>query len=305
MRTLIVGFDALDPVMFDRFREDMPTLDAFPTCKKILSTDPALTYNAWPTALVGTDVTPRLQWQDDGKVGMPLDLWKGAFWEHSPWSTGIVNVPCTWGQKTRLRTDSYFVAGLAPAAHKAFVNCPPQIVGCWPIVGLGSDNGRFSEHMLPVLLTAERVVVDLLTMWGPDVETLIVGFMSPDYIGHVLHDQEGPMLECYKEADFKLSVLMERLNPERTIVFSDHGMMPIGECESRDYPKDYAKRGIDIGHTGGHRRYGLYAETIPLGREAPVNMWDVYHRIVADWPDVTPAEEAVAYERMKNLGYAR
>ena len=317
MRLLLLGLDALDPEFLQEC--DTPCLDQWAQdghYARIESTDPALTAVAWPSAVTGVDCAQRASFDKDGNHLIPTDIWKGAFWEQCDWPVGIVNVPYTLGTKIEPPEGSFVIQGLMPSPRNGFKNVPAELRGAWPIDRLGWGKGWFPDRNMQqmILEGGEKTMVELLIEHAPSVEILFVGFMSADYVGH-FHYGKDEMRRMYKSLDDCCGRLASHYEPERVIVFSDHGMMPIDECEERDFRQKWVDAGKARGHTGGHRRDGVFIEYpcdeyaldkfLGEDRQPPIErLWDVYHRITADWGDsLTPFEEEAIDERCRALGY--
>ncbi len=299
MDTLIVGLDGLDPVMYEKFSSVMPTLSAMSNCK-VLSTDPAMTHVAWPTAVSGRNKNQKILM--DGIVfRLPPDAWHGSFWDHCPKTCAVINVPYTWDEGQRMTEGSAFAAGMSPSPRKQFHGVPSELIGNWPSEALGGQEGIFDRsNMLDVVRVGENTMVDLVTS-HIDTEYMIVGVMSTDYIGHMHYDNEDIMAECYHNADCLVARLVDHYAPKNVIVFSDHGMMPIKDCTERDYPARIVGSGMLRGHSGGHRMHGIYFDH--NGARGVENIWDLYYKITEDWGEMSDSEKSLVESRLKALGY--
>ncbi|GCE12220.1 alkaline phosphatase family protein [Tengunoibacter tsumagoiensis] len=267
-RLLIIGLDCAEPsLVFERWREDLPTLDRLMrqgSYGKLESCTPAITVPAWSCMMSGRDPGElgiygfrnrsdrsydRLAIADGRAVKAPR-LWD-LLGSHG-WKVAIVGVPGTYPPPAV--NGSLVSCFLAPDSENTFTYPPElseQVTG-WVGKYLldvpnfrSDDKQRILDDIYTMCDQRFHVATHLLEDEEPDLLMLVE--MGVDRIHHALWKQMDPshpsyvpdspfseaIHEYYKHVDHKIHELLTHCDEETVVlVVSDHGARPLmgGVC---------------------------------------------------------------------------
>jgi predicted AlkP superfamily phosphohydrolase/phosphomutase len=248
MKLAIIGIDALDPNLVERWRDDLPVLNGLigrGTNGRLRSSYPPLSVPAWPTLYTGKQggkhgVYGFTKREQDSYERVPVnytDVRAESIWEALDTAgirCGVMNVPLSYPPSEL--TEGFVVAGW-PTPNYGQV-CSRRDVLNDIESGIGQS---YEVNPYPLSLEFDELSNDELYdrisagLWhhqeafeyvlqSYDLDVFFGVFMAIDIASHNFAWDRERLHEMYIEQDRAVGTLLESLSDETdTIVLSDHG----------------------------------------------------------------------------------
>ncbi|WP_232688724.1 alkaline phosphatase family protein [Halobacterium zhouii] len=241
VRTLVLGFDALDDRYLDRFEDVTPTLSrlrAEGVSAPLDSTHPPWTASAWPSMYTGTDPSHHgvygfftYDYPDDGRLVTRNDVDAPALWnylsERGVRST-VLNVPVTHpAEPIEGALIPGYLGGEADAGHPEGIrdDLSAAIGEEYRIYSAGEvaeDSDEKLQGYLDLIDARKRAAVELLS--DREWELAVVQVQKTDAVFHNF-DDEAAFRAVYEAADDLAAATIDAVDgPVNVVVCSDHGM---------------------------------------------------------------------------------
>ncbi len=258
MRMLVIGLDGVSLPILDSLSENdvIPRLESFrneSVVTPLTSQIPPWTPSAWPSMYTG--VNP-------GKHGVYDFLYfdgyesdvvnrsrvkEFAVWEllsMRGFSSVVLNVPVTHPPEA---FDGALVPGYIapenPTCHPSGVwNELQTHLGEYSLYGVTLDSTASNAELAENLVELTRMRGDafryLVETHDPDFG--FVQFQSTDTVFHDFPERKDLIQHVYRAVDREVGSILDSIDPEITLIVSDHGMGPMGGSEFRvnDFLRD-------------------------------------------------------------------
>ncbi len=251
MRVLLIGLDGVGPPILESMSEDgtIPTLDSFredSVVAPLKSQLPPWTPSAWPSMYTGVNpgkhgVYDFLRFEGyDCDVVNRSHVKEFAVWEllsRHGFSSVVLNVPVTHPPR---EFDGVLVPGYIapedPTCHPGEVwRELKEELGSYSLYGITLDSTASASELAENLVELTRMRGDafryLTEKHDPDFG--FVQFQATDTVYHDFPEDEDLVRRVYGAVDREVEQILESLDPEITIVVSDHGIGPMDGYEFR------------------------------------------------------------------------
>jgi len=259
MELLVIGVDGMEPSLYERWRDDLPTLRGLEReggFSRLQSTYLPLSAPAWASFQTGTGpgrhgIIDFVRLDEDHQL-RPLngdDINGERLHEilAEDMDVGVLNLPYTY-PPGEVEGDSFIVSGMtAPGIESGFAS-PDSLSDRlrdekyrieWEEVYDEGHEDRSIEDINDVIDTRYRTMQDLASN---NIDVFIGVFTTTDRVQHWFWkhmDENHPMhrerheaysdtiKETYERIDAHIGDLIEETDPDNIIVLSDHGFGPI------------------------------------------------------------------------------
>ena len=245
MKTVVLGFDALDERYLDRFADSLPAITELRergiSCT-LESTHPPWTGSAWPSMYTGTDPSHHGvfgffrydTYPDDGALISRMDVRRPALWDYLS-SEGrpsvVMNVPVTHPPDP--------IAGVLIPGYLAVEEerghpegirdeLSKEIGEAYTIYSRGEISDDLEEKFEGYLaLIDQRRRAGLALLENYEWELAVLQVQKTDAVFHNFDDDEH-FREIYAAADRFVADVVEAVDDETNVVLcSDHGIGPV------------------------------------------------------------------------------
>jgi predicted AlkP superfamily phosphohydrolase/phosphomutase len=259
MELLVIGVDGMEPSLYERWRDDLPTLRGLEEdggFARLRSTYLPLSAPAWASFQTGTGpgrhgIIDFVRLDEDHQLrplnGDDIDGERLHELLAEDMDIGVLNLPYTYPPGD-VDGDSFIVSGMtAPGIESDFAS-PAGLSERlrdegyrieWEEVYDEGHEDRSIEDIHDVIDTRHRTMMDLA---DEDLDVFIGVFTTTDRVQHWFWkhmDEDHPMhrerheeysdtiKETYERIDTHIAELIEETDPDNIIVLSDHGFGPI------------------------------------------------------------------------------
>lgn len=245
MKTVVLGFDALDERYLDRFADSLPAITELRergiSCT-LESTHPPWTGSAWPSMYTGTDPSHHGvfgffrydTYPDEGTLISRLDVRRPALWDYLS-SEGVpsvvMNVPVTHPPDpiTGVIIPGY-LASEEERGHPEEIRdeLSREIGEAYTIYSSGEVSDDLEEKFEGYLaLVDQRRKAGLALLENYEWELAVLQVQKTDAVFHNFDDDER-FREMYAAADRFVADVLEAVDEETNVILcSDHGIGPV------------------------------------------------------------------------------
>ena len=245
MKTVVLGFDALDERYLDRFADSLPAITELRergiSCS-LESTHPPWTGSAWPSMYTGTDPSHHGvfgffrydTYPDEGELVSRLDVRRPALWDYLSSErvpSVVMNVPVTHPADpiTGVLIPGY-LAVEEEQGHPEEIRdeLSNEIGEAYTIYSSGEISDDLEEKFDGYLsLIDQRRRAGLALLENYEWELAVLQVQKTDAVFHNFDDDQH-FREVYEAADRFVADVLETVDDETNVVLcSDHGIGPV------------------------------------------------------------------------------